>query len=264
MMHTRFLFSLSVIGVTLLFMGTQVLGAFEGMRAKKYFLDEQLADLAAAAASGQTAKVQKLLSQGVDVNTRGEGGMTVLCWALLRGNKAGFLFLLEHGANPNVEGYGPNLMGVPGFSVMAYAAMNEDTWWLKTVLEHGGDSNFVSLLEKKTPIFIAINAGVPESPRIEHVRLLLRAGANLEAKNRDGQSPAVYAAYANDFGVVYELLKAGADPKSRDHAGMTIASLIQRFPIISTGPIYEWREKVIGQLKAAGVDLGDRSKWATP
>ena len=255
---------LTLLGTALLFTCNAAFGAFEGMRAKKYFPDERLADLAATAAAGKTAKMQKLLDQGVDVNARGEGGMTVLCWALLRNSKSGFLFLLEHGANPNVEGDGPNLMGVPGFSVMTYAAMNEDIWWLQTVLAHGGNPNFVSSLERATPIFPAINAGLPVSPRIEHVRLLIKAGANLEARNCLGETPAVYAAYTKDFQIVYELLKAGADPKSRDQVGSTIASLIQRYPMVESGPIYEWREKVIGQLKAAGIDLGGRSKWATP
>jgi ankyrin repeat protein len=260
----KYLILLLFLMIGLLFVCNTAFGAFEGIRAKRYFMDEQLADLAAAAAAGRTAKMQKLLDQGVDINARGEGGMTVLCWALLRNSKPGFLFLLEHGANPNVEGDGPNLMGVPGFSVMTYAAMNEDIWWLQTVLQHGGNPNFVSSVERATPIFPAINAGLPVSPRIEHVRLLIKAGANLEARNYSGDTPALYAAYTHDYQVVYELLKAGADPKSRDEVGMTIASLIQRYPMVESGPIYEWREKVIAQLKAAGIDLGDRSKWATP
>lgn len=265
MITNKLLFPLLVlIGAMLFITCNPAFGAFEGIRAKKYFPDDRLADLAAAAAAGRTDNMQKLLDQGVDINARGEGGMTVLCWALLRNSKLGFLFLLEHGANPNVEGDGPNLMGVAGFSVMTYAAMNKDIWWLQTVLQHGGNPNFVSSLAGDTPIFPAINAGLPVSPRIEHVRLLIKAGANLEAKNYLGQTSAVYAAYTNDFQVVYELLKAGANPKSRDQVGMTIGSLIQRYPIGRSGPIYEWREKVIAQLKAAGIDLGDRSKWATP
>lgn len=255
---------LALVSVLLIFGCGSALGAFEGGRAKKYFPDRHLAELATAAANGNTDKLQKLIDQGMDVNARGEGGMTVLCWTLLRNSKQGFLFLLEHGADPNIESEGPNLMGAPGYSVMEYAAMHEDIWWLKTVLQHGGNPNLVLLLEKNTPIFPAINAGMPVAPRIEHVRLLIKAGANLEARNRDSQTPLLYAAYRHHYQVVYELMKAGADPKSHDNAGVTLVYLMQKFPIIQTGPVYEWREKVIGQLKTAGIDVGDRSNWATP
>jgi ankyrin repeat protein len=263
-MNNSLLLMLPLIGTMFFFMCNPALGAFESIHANKYFSDDGQADLAAAAAAGQTGKMQKLIAKGADVNARGAGGMTVLCWAFLRGSKPGFLFLLEHGANPNIEGDGTNLVGTHGFSVISYAAMHEDIWWLRVVLQHGGNPNYVFLLEKDTPIFPAINAGLPVSPRIEHIRLLIKAGANLEARNRDGQTPLLYAAYRNHYQIVYELLKAGADPKGRDSAGSSLTSLIQNFPIVQTGPVYEWREKVIAQLKAAGIDLGDRSKWATP
>ncbi len=115
-----------------------------GSLVSKYFTDPEAASLAEAVASGDTAKIDRMLERGIDLNATGRGGVTPLFWALVKHNKKSFDDLLVHGANPNIqltEAYGA--VG-PGNSVMSVAAMNQDIWFLQEVLRHGGDPNLVN------------------------------------------------------------------------------------------------------------------------
>jgi ankyrin repeat protein len=63
------------------------------------------------------------------------------------------------------------------------------------------------------------------------VRLLLRAGAEVHAKDDDGRTPLMWAAHGRTAlagrghpQIVQALLEAGADPKARDEEGNTAAS----------------------------------------
>src|SRR5271167_4699984 len=73
------------------------------MNASDYYTDSRAAALAEASASGRIEQAASLLSMGVDVNVRGLDGMTPVIWAFLSQNKAGFEFLLRHGADPNLQ-----------------------------------------------------------------------------------------------------------------------------------------------------------------
>src|SRR4051812_24435872 len=92
-------------------------------------------ELAAAAASGDTASVTRLIRQEhVDPNVLSKQGMPLLLWPVLKGNRAGVAALLDNGANPNVrESHGE--------SAMVYAAKNADPEILRLFLRHGGDAN---------------------------------------------------------------------------------------------------------------------------
>ena len=60
------------------------------------------------------------------------------------------------------------------------------------------------------------------SSGVAEVEVLLKAGANVNAKLTDGSTPLYYAAQSNPSPAVLEvLLKAGADPRAIDIAGKT-------------------------------------------
>jgi ankyrin repeat protein len=83
-----------------------------------------------------------------------------------------------------------------------------------------------------TPLFIAILAATPNYPepasfwardtRLDIVNALLEAGANVNAKDRGGMTPLIFAqSVDNDDRLVARLLKAGSDPKAQDSNGKT-------------------------------------------
>ncbi|MFV0423847.1 ankyrin repeat domain-containing protein [Oleidesulfovibrio sp.] len=65
--------------------------------------DIQTRRMARAAAQGDIKTIDRLVTEGADVNARGAHNATVLMWTLHKRNMKGFKHLLSLGANPNVE-----------------------------------------------------------------------------------------------------------------------------------------------------------------
>jgi uncharacterized protein len=221
-----------------------------GPPATKFFLDPQVRRLAEAAASGDTAELERLVSAGVSVNATGRGRLSPALWALLHQNKKGLAFLLAKGANPNVqltEDFDELL--IEGVSTMSYAARHEDSWYLKEVLKHGGDANLVNHTRSHTPILDSIF-----SSRTENAKLLISAGANLNWQDRNGATPLMAAAMLGQYDLVYEMLDAGADPTLTNKWGYSILYDINHMYTGRAGPQAQWRQKVIDRLRAKGID----------
>ncbi|MBV1952262.1 MAG: hypothetical protein KUG64_08735, partial [Cycloclasticus sp.] len=108
------------------------------MDLKVMFPDPKLRALAKAAGKGKISKINSLVSDGVNVNARGNRNATVLFWALKKANLEGYTRLLEMGADPNV-------VFDDGGSVMHWAprmeASSEKDQFLIRALQHGGDPN---------------------------------------------------------------------------------------------------------------------------
>lgn len=69
--------------------------------ASVYFNDPQVIKLCRAAISGNVRVIDELVAAGVDVNSRGEDGMTPLLFSLVGTNKSGLRRLMAHGADLN-------------------------------------------------------------------------------------------------------------------------------------------------------------------
>ena len=57
---------------------------------------------------------------------------------------------------------------------------------------------------------------------LETANLLIRAGANVRAANREGVTPLAMASLYGNAAMIGTLLKAGADPKERGPSGETM------------------------------------------
>jgi len=137
------------------------------MSLKTMFPDPRMRALAKAAGQGRVKKVEHLVAEGVDVNSRGTQGVTPLFWAMR--DFDGFKKLLELGADPNVV-YGD------GNSVMHAAVNQKDLRILKAALQTGGNPNLVGGDSvRETPIFWAASVG------FDVVDLLLEHGADINA-----------------------------------------------------------------------------------
>lgn len=167
------------------------------------FVDQQLRQLAVAAGKGRISTVDKLIEQGVDVNSQGTGRATALFWSMR--SEKGFNHLLAKGANPNV-------VFSDGGSVMHWLARRSECKMLKTALAHGGNPNLPASLFAGSPAFETItpgkNKGVPKC-----LELLLAEGADLEFTDDKDNTMLFMAADLARFDIALYLLDRGANPR---------------------------------------------------
>jgi uncharacterized protein len=213
------------------------------MSLETMFPDTKVRALARAAGRGNIRQIEKLVSEGVDVNARGTQGATPLFWAMR--NYRGFKRLLELGADPNV-------VYADGNHVMIASTELRDRRILQSALEHGGNPNLATGDSfGNTPIFEAMSTG------FDVVDLLLAHGADIDAIDKFGSSPVLVAAGRGDFEAVYNLLERGADYRLKNQNGRDLASRVAAtVGKIRPGTKFEtWQIKVIEWLRERGVEV---------
>lgn len=176
------------------------------------------AQLAAAAAGGDGARVRELAARGADLNARGRDDVTLLQWALLHRSADGLRALLAAGADASRP-------GIDGASVLHLAAAAEDPAYLKLLLAQGADPDVPHARTGATPLMAALMAG-----RSAQVRLLLESKARLAAADAQGDTALHVAAKVNDAPSALLLLQAGADPGARNQRGVTFQRYLALTP----------------------------------
>ena len=168
--------------------------------------------LADAVQHGDLKSVQAQLQRKVDVNAPQPDGATALHWAAYKSDAESASALIGAGANVNAK----NKYGV---TPVALAADQGNSAVLNLLLNAGAKPNdsvhFVNSGE--TPLMHAAR-----SAKIDAVRLLARAGADVNAKETwNGQTALMWAAADGDSAMVTALLELGADLKAKSNAGTT-------------------------------------------
>jgi len=168
-----------------------------GMTAKEYFGDTLEARLAIAAGKGEVAEVKRLVAQGADVNASGKENFTPLGWAMTQGSIPGMHALLEAGADPNKP------VGIKKkFYPVWLAAGMPTSETLKLLLEFKADPNQRMQSGWHVPLAVAIR-------NFENVKLLVEAGADVNATDRIGNPVGVMAADLEEYDVVLFFLEKG-------------------------------------------------------
>jgi ankyrin repeat protein len=122
--------------------------------------------------------------------------------------------LLEKGADPNA----PDADGTPA---LLAATLFADAQTVKLLLDRGADPNRTGA-SGTTALMWAI-------PNVEKVRLLLAAGANVNARSEIERTPLLVAAsYPGTVGLLRLLLDRGADLRAQDRTGATALGLAVR------------------------------------
>ena len=126
-------------------------------------------------------------------------------------------------------------LGVPRATPLHYAALcNMSDIATFLIVERSQDINAQSTIWEETPLQVSSHLG-----HAEIVRVLLRHGADIEARNNADRSPLDCAALAGHVGLVQVFLEHGADVNAQDNLRCT--------------PLY-WASKV-GQLAVARILL---------
>ena len=91
---------------------------------------------------------------------------------------------------------------------MHLAAQLNDPAYLASLLRHGGNPNALNVYGRRTIIHEAIMLG-----RIDNVRLLVEAGADIDAQaDVSLATPLLKAVAVNEYEIAHYLLEQGADP----------------------------------------------------
>ena len=187
--------------------------------------------LNAAVQAGDLLQVERLLSQGIDVNAAEADGTTALHWAVQRDDVELTARLIAAGADVNAAnryqvtplslaalngtasmvgrlldaGADPHQAALDGETLLLTAARTGMPEVVERLLAHGADANAREGWRGQTALMWAAAEGHPAV-----ARLLVEQGADVHAASTDGFTPLLFAARRGDLATTRFLLDAGA------------------------------------------------------
>ncbi|HLH78952.1 MAG TPA: hypothetical protein VKV29_01575 [Chthonomonas sp.] len=173
-----------------------------------------------AAFKGEDQIMEALLKGGAKVNIV-VADNTPLGEACFRGDVVGTQLLLQHGANPNMEkGYPPLIeaaLGVARPSKVAPASNYAVI--LQNLLDYGADPNCHDS-RGASPLWVLLSWPRRTPSYLRCLQLLLRHSANVEERNSEGDTPLLDNLKNQlDPQVIVILLEAGANIYAKDRDG---------------------------------------------
>ncbi|XP_044365217.1 ankyrin repeat and protein kinase domain-containing protein 1 isoform X3 [Triticum aestivum] len=164
--------------------------------------------LGCAALCGEFVAARYLLNHGADPNKIDGTGFAPLHCAAKNGHECVLRLLLSRGASVDIDG----AHGTPLHTASYYGNAGA----LKILLDHHADPNRVSEISC-APLLMALSStkhGVSESDSLNCVKLLVKAGADMNSANPC--TPLVVAATYGLADCIKYLLEAGANPNIPD------------------------------------------------
>ena len=214
-----------------------------------YFTTPETAAAARAIRRGNARGLERMIARGLDVSARGREGMDLLKWSMGRFCLECFETLLERGADierPPAGEYTGKIEQLWLMPVMELAAIFNNPAYLAALLRHGGDPNAFGVYGSVQIINEAIM-----HHRMENIRLLVEAGADINARARGSlRTPLHTAVMINQYEIAYYLLEQGANPMLRDKTGDSVIDDIKMWgpPGVEGSEVRDWFLQVVDRL----------------
>jgi ankyrin repeat protein len=170
--------------------------------------------LHAGAAKGDVAEIGRLLKSGAPVDVRDSHARTPLHVAIYRSQGPAALALIKGGADANA-------LEAQKYDIVTIAAVADDVPMLKLALDNGGSAKNITSPYVGTALIAAAHLGHDEV-----VRLLIAAQAPLDHVNNLGWTALIESIVLGDGGKRHvasldALVKAGANVNIADRNGQT-------------------------------------------
>ncbi len=190
-----------------------------------------------AAGQGHTNTVSLLIDAGADINALSGLGHTALISASKEGHTDIVKLLINAGADVNFRGSyrqdQPRHRHCDDTALMTAAFFGKADI-VKLLIENGADVNIYDRVSKDTALMCACDNGYycVRGKRVEYehkktasARLILKAGADINARDVDGYTALMHACRNGQIDIVKFLISSGADPTIRDSNGNTAAEI---------------------------------------
>ncbi|KAL8869264.1 MAG: hypothetical protein Q9174_004401 [Haloplaca sp. 1 TL-2023] len=196
-----------------------------------------------AVESFQSPTIRTLLDHRANVNIADATGVTALHIAAERNNDFATLVLLRYGANVNAR-------TLLGWTALHYAAENAFISVLDLLLDFNADIE-AKTIDGETSLLIYSRTPSPfnslEQGEKTVGKALLEAGANVHARNMEGETPLHVAVKHSRTALVEDLLRHGASVRDKTYLGKTALGLARHSDI-------DERDKIEFSLRIRGAE----------
>lgn len=165
-------------------------------------------ELSETAARGDIAGVQKLVSQGANINATDSDGQTPLMNAIRKKQTQTAIALVNMGAKIDIQ-------DMNGYSALSHAISYGNRGMVVFLLGKGAD---LKLKDNYDSSYLHIAAGY-DQPEI--CKILLQNKMDINAKNSEGDTPLHVALSYRMYGTARFLVDSGADINARNNYGST-------------------------------------------
>jgi len=169
--------------------------------------NEQTSALIAAASGGHVEMLRQLVAANAEINAKDKYSFTAVMRAVLAEKKDAVDLLIENHADLDHR-------CAQGHSAFMIAAGNGNVGILKSLNEAGADINTVETYSEISVLMI-----VAQGNKLDALKYLAGAHGKLNAKNRYGQTAAMFAAIGNSADTMKWLIENNADLDLCDQQG---------------------------------------------